>query len=87
MFAASRELLFERAARLRDQIRAVRATVEKQAVVLPDRKDMDVWAPAETENALGLALLIVRRGRLLDKKTFFQPGLKQIGRASCRERV
>ena len=85
MSAASDALLFERAARLRDQIRAVRATVEKQAVVLPDRKDMDVWAPAETENALGLALLIVRRGRLLDKKTFFQPGLKLIDAPEAME--
>jgi len=75
MNIASEALEFERAAQLRDQIRAVEKTVERQAVVMQDNKDRDVLGLAETENGLGLGVLYVRQGRLLDEKTFFWPGL------------
>jgi excinuclease ABC subunit C len=70
------ELLeFERAAELRDRIKAVRATVERQAAVLDKPRDLDVVAPVEVKGGLALGLLFVRRGRLTDKKTFHWPGL------------
>ncbi|KAB1443448.1 excinuclease ABC subunit UvrC [Pseudodesulfovibrio senegalensis] len=72
---ASEGLAFERAAQLRDQIRAVEKTVERQAVVMHDNSDRDVLGLAQTENGLGLGMLYVRQGRLLDEKTFFWPGL------------
>lgn len=71
----SENLEFERAAQLRDQIRAIRRTVEKQSVVLNSFSDMDIVALAATKNGLGLGLLFIRRGRLLDNKNFFWPGL------------
>lgn len=75
MTSASEALDFERAAELRDQIRAVQRTLEKQVAVLPGEQDMDVVNLAGVEEGLGLGLLFVRQGRLLDKKNFFFPGL------------
>src|SRR5215204_2884727 len=47
MAAASQDLQFERAARLRDDIGALRRAMEKQAVVFGDGTDADVIAFAE----------------------------------------
>ncbi len=75
MIEASEALNFERAAECRDQIRAVRKTVERQVVVMQDAKDRDVIGLAEAGDGLGLGLLYIRQGRLLDEKYFFWPGL------------
>jgi excinuclease ABC subunit C len=66
---------FERAAVLRDQIRAVQKTLEHQAAVLPGGGDLDVLGLAHTENGLGLGVLFVRNGALLGGRSFFWPGL------------
>lgn len=75
MLAASEALEFERAALFRDRIQAVEATVEKQAAVLLENVDLDCVAIAETSGGLGLGLLFVRQGRLLDAKSFHWAGL------------
>ncbi len=75
MAAAAEALEFERAAALRDQIRAVRRTLEHQAAVLPGDADLDVLGLAHAEHGLGLGILFVRGGRLLGGRAFFQPGL------------
>ena len=76
MEQAAEALAFERAATLRDLLRAMRKTVEGQATVLTRLVDMDVANWAVTEHGVGLCLLFVRQGRLLDRKTFFFPGLE-----------
>jgi excinuclease ABC subunit C len=75
MEQAAEALAFERAAELRDLLRAMRKTVEGQATVLTRLVDMDVVNLAVTETGLGLCLLFVRQGRLLDRKAFYFPGL------------
>jgi excinuclease ABC subunit C len=75
MEQAAKELAFERAAELRDLLRAMRKTVEGQATVLTRLVDLDVANLAVTDRGVGLCLLFVRQGRLLDRKTFFFPGL------------
>jgi len=75
MAEASAAMEYERAAQLRDQIRAVRQTVEGQVAVCQDNRDRDVLGLAGVEGGLGLGLLFVRQGRLLDEKHFFWPGL------------
>ncbi|WP_421901983.1 excinuclease ABC subunit UvrC [Maridesulfovibrio sp.] len=75
MEEASEVLDFENAAKYRDQIKAIQKTVEKQSVVLGERSDIDVIALAESSQGVGLGLLFIRKGRLLDKKHFFWPGL------------
>ncbi|MDL2210500.1 excinuclease ABC subunit UvrC [Desulfovibrio sp. OttesenSCG-928-O18] len=73
MLAASEALDFEHAALLRDRIRAVRQTVERQAVVLGVNQDMDVLGMAAVDEGLALCILFVRGGVLLDKRTYFWP--------------
>lgn len=75
MLAASEALEFERAALLRDQIRAVESTVERQSVVLPEGGDMDVAGIVPVKDGLGLGLLFVREGKLMDARSFFWSGL------------
>jgi excinuclease ABC subunit C len=64
MAQASEELEFERAARLRDDIGALRRAMEKQAVVLGDGTDADVVAFAEDELEAAVQVFHVRGGRV-----------------------
>lgn len=75
METASEALEFERAAELRDQIRAVERTVERQAAVLPGGGDLDVVGIVDTGGGLGLGVLFVRQGAVLDGRAFLWPGL------------
>ncbi|RRJ87240.1 excinuclease ABC subunit UvrC [Gulosibacter macacae] len=91
MAAASAELRFEDAARLRDRIVALETVLEKSAVVLPDSADADVYGIAEDGLAASVQLFTVRRGRVrgvrgwvLDKEldvdtgTFVQQVLQEV---------
>ncbi len=64
MRAASDELEFERAARLRDDVGALRRALEKQAVVLGDGTDADVVAFAQDELEAAVQVFHVRGGRV-----------------------
>ncbi|MGH3978277.1 MAG: excinuclease ABC subunit UvrC [Pseudonocardiaceae bacterium] len=64
MQAASEELDFERAARLRDDIGALRRAMEKQAVVLGDGTDADVIAFAQDDLEAAVQVFHVRGGRV-----------------------
>ena len=75
MLAAAEAMDFEHAAVLRDRIRAVKQTVERQAVVLDVSRDMDVLGVAALDGGLALCILFVRGGVLLDKRTYFWPEL------------
>ncbi|QWF84360.1 UvrABC system protein C [Amycolatopsis sp. CA-230715] len=64
MARASEELEFERAARLRDDIGALRRAMEKQAVVLGDGTDADVVAFAHDDLEAAVQVFHVRGGRV-----------------------
>jgi excinuclease ABC subunit C len=64
MKAASDELEFERAARLRDDLKALERALEKNAVVLPDGTDADVVALAEDQLEVAVQVFHVRGGRI-----------------------
>ncbi len=64
MNAAAEELDFERAARLRDNIGAMRRAMEKQTVVLGDGTDADVVAFADDELEAAVQVFHVRGGRV-----------------------
>ncbi|BCY06721.1 excinuclease ABC subunit UvrC [Actinoplanes sp. L3-i22] len=64
MLRASEELEFERAARLRDDIAALRRAMEKQTVVLGDGTDADVVAFAEDPLEAAVQVFNVRDGRV-----------------------
>lgn len=64
MTAAAADLDFERAARLRDDLAAVRRAVEKQAVVFGDGTDADVIGIAADELLASVQMFHVRDGRV-----------------------
>ena len=64
MAAAARELDYESAARIRDQIGALETVLAKSAVVLDDDTDADVFGIAYDELAAAVQLFIVRGGRI-----------------------
>lgn len=64
MTAAAEELDFERAARLRDDISALRRAMEKQAVVLGTGTDADVIAMVGDELESSVKVFHVRDGRV-----------------------
>ncbi|WP_183093664.1 excinuclease ABC subunit UvrC [Nocardioides stalactiti] len=64
MYAASDDLDFERAARLRDDLGAMQKALEKQAVVLGDGADADVIALAEDPLEVAVQVFYVRGGRI-----------------------
>jgi excinuclease ABC subunit C len=64
MQKASADLDFERAARLRDDIKALERATEKQAVVLPGGADADVIAFADDQLEAAVHVFYVRGGRV-----------------------
>ncbi len=64
MAQASEDLEFEKAARLRDDLGALRRAMEKQAVVLGDGTDADVVAFAHDELEAAVQVFHVRGGRV-----------------------
>ncbi len=64
MTASASQLDFERAARLRDDVGALRRAMEKQAVVFGDGTDADVVAFAQDELEAAVQVFHVRGGRV-----------------------
>jgi excinuclease ABC subunit C len=64
MYAASADMDFEKAARLRDDIGALNRAMEKQQVVLGDGTDADVIAFAEDPLEVAVQIFYVRGGRI-----------------------
>jgi excinuclease ABC subunit C len=64
MADASRDLDYESAARIRDQIGALETVLAKSAVVLDDDTDADVFGIAYDELAAAVQLFVVRGGRI-----------------------
>jgi excinuclease ABC subunit C len=71
MASSSSLLNFEEAARIRDQIRAVENTIERQHVVSPKMEDQDVIGLAQKDGDFQLVILFVRRGHLLGSRGYF----------------
>lgn len=74
MEAASEALDFERAARLRDQLRAIERTMERQVVEVRERVDMDVFGLARDGQEACVQVFFVRRGGLIGRDNFALDG-------------
>ncbi len=70
MLEASERMAFEAAARLRDQLRAVERSLEKQRMVSTEEVDRDVLGFYREADRLLLYLLYVRSGRLSGGRTY-----------------
>ncbi len=71
MNTAAEELDFELAARLRDRIRAIEKSHEKQKIISSVHKSQDVFAVATAGETAAVSVLIFRNGRLSDKKVYY----------------
>ncbi|HVE95722.1 MAG TPA: excinuclease ABC subunit UvrC [Pseudonocardiaceae bacterium] len=78
MEAAAAELEFERAARLRDHLGALRRVMEKQAVVLGDGTDADVIAFACDELEAAVQVFHVRGGRVRGQRGWVIERIEQV---------
>lgn len=70
MELASENLEFEKAALLRDRIRAVQRAGESQKIIDNSFRDADVIASADNGDDLCISVLMYREGRLYDKENF-----------------
>jgi len=70
MQAAAADLEFERAARLRDRLTAVRKAIERQQMVVEKGEDLDVIGISEDELEAAVQVFFVRKGRVLGRKGF-----------------
>ncbi|MCW9718495.1 excinuclease ABC subunit UvrC [Avibacterium sp. 21-599] len=71
MEQASQALNFEDAARIRDQIQAVRAVIEKQFVSNDRLDDIDIIAIAYQLGIACVQVLFIRQGKILGNRSYF----------------
>jgi len=79
MRAAASSEEFERAARLRDDIGALRRAMEKQAVVFGDGTDADVIAFAQDELEAAVQVFHVRGGRVRGQRGWVVDKVEDVG--------
>ncbi len=74
MQKASEEMRFEKAAALRDQLKAIQSVIERQKVVFAsDYKDSDVLAMARSDGEACVQIFFIRGGKLIGRE-YFHPG-------------
>ncbi|MCF8055108.1 MAG: excinuclease ABC subunit UvrC [Desulfocapsa sp.] len=71
MEICAEQLLFEKAAELRDQIGALSKTLEKQIIASSTIKDQDVFGYFREGTSIGIAILFVREGLITGHRNFF----------------
>ncbi|GGQ16633.1 excinuclease ABC subunit UvrC [Streptosporangium pseudovulgare] len=86
MARAAAEQEYERAARLRDDIQALRRAMEKQAVVLGDNTDCDVVALAEDPLEAAVQVFYVRGGRIRGQRGWVVDKVEETGPGELVER-
>ncbi|MET9864061.1 excinuclease ABC subunit UvrC [Streptomyces smyrnaeus] len=85
MQEAAEELEYERAARLRDDIDALKRAMEKNAVVLTDATDADLIAVAEDELEAAVQIFHVRGGRVRGQRGWVTDKVEAVGTAELVE--
>lgn len=70
MHEAAEKLDFEYAAKLRDRITAIKKLNDSQKVVMCTYKNQDVFASAQLDDVVCIAVLVFRNNKLVDKKHF-----------------
>ncbi len=87
MHASATALEFERAARLRDRLTAVRKAIEKQQMVGDRSEDIDVIGIAEDELEAAVQVFYVRKGRVLGRKGFILDKVEDLSPGGLIDRI
>ncbi|MBI5295401.1 MAG: excinuclease ABC subunit UvrC [Chloroflexi bacterium] len=75
MEKAAEELRFEKAAALRDQLKAIQTIIERQKIVFAaDYKDSDVLAMARNNGEACVQIFFIRNGKLIGREYFILEG-------------
>ncbi|MDF3302002.1 excinuclease ABC subunit UvrC [Streptomyces tropicalis] len=82
---AAEEMEYERAARLRDDIEALKKAMEKNAVVLADATDADLVAVAEDELEAAVQIFHVRGGRVRGQRGWVTDKVEDVTTAALVE--
>ncbi len=78
MQKASEEMRFERAATLRDQLKAIQSVIERQKVVFAsDYKDSDVLAMARSDGEACVQIFFIRSGKLIGREYLILEGTEE----------
>ncbi|MFI2241742.1 excinuclease ABC subunit UvrC [Streptomyces chrestomyceticus] len=85
MQEAAEEMEYERAARLRDDIDALKRAMEKSAVVLADATDADLIALAEDELEAAVQIFHVRGGRVRGQRGWVTDKVENVDSAALVE--
>jgi excinuclease ABC subunit C len=87
MQSAATALEFERAARLRDRLLAVRKAIEKQQMVADRNEDLDVIGIAEDELEAAVQVFYVRKGRVVGRKGFILDKVEELTPGRLIDRI
>jgi excinuclease ABC subunit C len=75
MHKAADEMRFEKAAALRDQLKAIQSIIERQKIVFAtDYKDSDVLAMARSDGEACVQIFFIRGGKLIGREYFILEG-------------
>jgi excinuclease ABC subunit C len=86
MQKASEELRFEKAAAVRDQLKAVHSIIERQKIVFAaDYKDSDVLAMARSDGEACVQVFFIRGGKLIGREYFILEGTEDAADAEVME--
>jgi excinuclease ABC subunit C len=77
MQKASDDLKFEKAATIRDQLRAIENVVERQKVISSDYIDSDVIAMARSNGEACVQVFFIRGGKLIGREYFLLEGTEE----------
>lgn len=87
MQAASQSQNYEEAGRLRDRVGALRAAMERNAVVFADNTDADVISMVEEQLEAGIQIFHVRGGRIRGERGFVLEKSEELSSSGYLERV
>ena len=86
MEKASEEMRFEKAAAVRDQLKAIQSIIERQKIVFAaDYKDSDVLAMARSDGEACVQIFFIRGGKLIGREYFILEGTEDAADSEIME--